>query len=192
MSETDRNPYARHNTDSLVNYLRQIAPTMISREREDKLDAAADRLHALYHAEPEGALSAGVLSESDAVRREREAFERGAKWSCAALAKPQGVERTFAEESAARYPLPQTRRPLRVTFSNGETWSYEPGVLAGDCRIHGESGHQSCSLATLASDIGRKSVKPAEDFAKLARILSGEMETVDAPSSAGNTTPSER
>lgn len=130
MSETP-NRFAAHNTDSLVAYVREIAKGYgpAGHAYRDQLDAAADRLFALYHAEPK-ACSAGVLSESDAVRRERKAYQSGAEdWVTDEVVR--GVRSTLPnikEKAARRFRLPQVERP-RVVTDGSKEWRIENGEV---------------------------------------------------------------
>lgn len=112
MSET-RKRFEDESTDRIAAFLREFARmTHVTNEwRTDMLNAAANRLVALQS-------SAGVLSESDAVRRERELVMRQRE------AYVMGCCDSYPKEDARRvaavvYPLQP--RP-RVRTCNGSSW----------------------------------------------------------------------
>lgn len=178
MSET-RNPFANENTDSLVGYLRDVADRLLEPNcRSDfQLRAAADRLHVLYHDADLGARS-GRVSERALIEARREGYVRGAyDW---ALSDSPEKDRILIRMNF-RYPLPRVTRPLRVTLSDGSVWSYEPKSDDDDGELfplvlHSHSdGPRRTGLRRLGGH-----AKGAGDYAKLARILSGETEEVES------------
>ena len=159
---TERNPFAAHNTDSLVNYVRDTASnSTLGVLTCQKLHAAADRLHALYHADFPDKLCACT------PMMHRDIYRAAATWG--QLFPNESVEKAAAQA----YPFPKISRPLRVMLSDGSVWS------RGDGRtflLHNMSvTPRPDNITGIARHMGGEG-----DLVKLARLLNGETELVDA------------
>ncbi len=75
--------------------------------------------------------------------------------------------------AARTYPLPKITRPLRVTLSDGSVWSYEPRPVHDLYPFY-------CHTTSVRSDqlTINAFLRTTDDYRLLARILSGETETV--------------
>jgi hypothetical protein len=98
------NPYAHWDTDLLIKEVRAIAAERMKPYDADRLNAAADRLEALYHSTASAALPSGTVSEREAVLRERRAFLRSREFpECHNIQKHGECEMCAAQ---ARYLYP--------------------------------------------------------------------------------------
>jgi hypothetical protein len=107
-----------------------------------------------------------MITEREAVLRERKAFAGGAR--------AHGASLSWTEDYAkVVYPLPVSKRPLRVTLSDGSVWSLYRTRQSEYWRWDGAEGQQPYAMPDVLAH-----VFTAADFRQIARMLDGEMEDV--------------
>lgn len=137
-----------------------------------------------------------TVSEREAVKRERRAYQRGRaderevriapvrKFLGGAWPDPVAygmAEQTWQAEvyEAAHhaYPLPKRQRPLRVTLSGGSIWSV---ACDGKMVCHGPKNSNDPTHYPIVVETWRaaSNLATAEDCEKFARCLRGELEDV--------------